>query len=124
MPALLRQMGSHEVWVLGTPIYWLGPTAQFKAFIDRWHAPWAGVDTRRLFDGRRVVLATSMESPKPGSAQPTIAMLTGAFGDLGIAMVDHVVAAGRSPSETGPLPDGVLQRAYRAGQDLVRLTRL
>lgn len=34
MPALLDKMQHSQVWVLGTPIYWAGPTAQFKAFMD------------------------------------------------------------------------------------------
>jgi multimeric flavodoxin WrbA len=36
MPALLEKMKHSSVWVLGTPVYWWGPTAQFKAFLDRW----------------------------------------------------------------------------------------
>jgi hypothetical protein len=34
---LLKQMQRSRVWVLSTPIYWLGPIVQFKAFIDRWY---------------------------------------------------------------------------------------
>jgi multimeric flavodoxin WrbA len=37
MPALLKKMERSQVWVLGTPVYWWGPTAQFKAFLDRWY---------------------------------------------------------------------------------------
>ena len=36
MAGLLEQMQRSDVWVLGTPVYWWGPTAQFKAFLDRW----------------------------------------------------------------------------------------
>lgn len=34
MPALLEQMERSRVWVPGTPVYYQGPTAQFKAFVD------------------------------------------------------------------------------------------
>lgn len=37
MVALLDKMRQSKAWVLGTPVYWGGPTAQFKAFIDRWY---------------------------------------------------------------------------------------
>lgn len=85
MSALPVQMEDHSVWVLGTPIYWLGPTSVFKAFLDRWFAPWSGSSTKRLFEGRRAILVTSMESTKPGSAQPTIDMLTGTLSYLGVS---------------------------------------
>ncbi len=32
---LLDKMEQTQLWVLGTPIYWWGPTAQFKIFLDR-----------------------------------------------------------------------------------------
>jgi multimeric flavodoxin WrbA len=38
MCALLEQMAQSDVWVLGTPVYYWGPTAQFKAFLDRWYS--------------------------------------------------------------------------------------
>jgi multimeric flavodoxin WrbA len=39
MDELLPLMEEHQVWVLGTPVYWWGATAQMKVFIDRWFAP-------------------------------------------------------------------------------------
>ncbi|MHA2021933.1 MAG: flavodoxin family protein, partial [Candidatus Thorarchaeota archaeon] len=37
MEDLVTKMKNSDVLVLGTPIYWWGPTAQFKAFLDRWY---------------------------------------------------------------------------------------
>ena len=42
MQALLEKMERSQAWVLGTPVYWWGPTAQFKAFLDGGMAPTAG----------------------------------------------------------------------------------
>ena len=39
MSSLFEKMEQSDVWILGTPIYWWGPTAQFKAFLDRWYHP-------------------------------------------------------------------------------------
>ena len=52
MAALLDKMQEAQVWVLGTPVYWWGPTAQFKAFLDRWY----GSDRKAVFPGKRVIL--------------------------------------------------------------------
>ncbi|MHA1943032.1 MAG: flavodoxin family protein [Candidatus Thorarchaeota archaeon] len=55
MATLIELMEKSDVWVLGTPIYWWGPSAQFKAFLDRWY----GVD-QRLFQGKQVILTIPM----------------------------------------------------------------
>ena len=34
MEDLLAKMKSSSVWVLGTPVYWWGPSAQLKAFVE------------------------------------------------------------------------------------------
>ncbi|MHA1138485.1 MAG: flavodoxin family protein [Candidatus Thorarchaeota archaeon] len=54
---LISKMEVCEVWILGTPVYWWGPTAQLKAFIDRWY----GVN-RDIFKNRKVALAIPLES--------------------------------------------------------------
>ena len=88
MVALLEKMKQSEVWVLGTPVYWWGPTAQFKAFIDRWY----GVE-RGVFRGRRVILAI----PLGGSehyARHTLGMLTDILDYLGSLQSSVLLAAG------------------------------
>ena len=35
MTPLYDKLFQSDVWVLGTPVYWWGPSAQLKAFIDR-----------------------------------------------------------------------------------------
>jgi len=54
MAGLVDRMRDFTAWVMGTPVYWWGPTAQFKAFLDRWYM----FDQRRdIFRKRRVVFA-------------------------------------------------------------------
>ena len=38
MSSLYDKLYGSDCIVLGTPIYWWGPSAQMKAFIDRWYA--------------------------------------------------------------------------------------
>ncbi len=37
--ALRQQMLAGDCVVFGTPLYWYGPSAQMKAFLDRWVCP-------------------------------------------------------------------------------------
>ena len=117
MPTLLEQMERSQVWVLGTPIYWWGPTAQFKAFIDRWRP--AGAGRIVTFKGRRVILIIPLEDTDAGTARHTIGMLTDMLDYLKMELFTTVVAPGvLHRGEVREHPD-VLAQARRAGQEAV-----
>ena len=117
MPALLEQMERSQVWVLGTPIYWWGPTAQFKAFIDRWRP--AGAGRIVTFKGRRVILIIPLEDTDAGTARHTVGMLTDMLDYLKMELLTTVVAPGvLHRGEVREHPD-VLARARRAGREAV-----
>jgi len=82
MQALTERMRLHGSWVLGLPVYWWGPTAQFKAFLDRWYL----LDQRRdIFGGRRVAFAIPSRGG-PANAQHTVGILEEVAAYLGM---DH-----------------------------------
>ena len=113
MPRLLEQMEQSQVWVLGTPIYWWGPTAQFKAFLDRWYG--AGQVT---FKGRCVVLVI----PLGGSAhfaRHTVGMLTDILDYVRAELVATVLAPGASRLGAVRGHTDVLAAAHRAGREAV-----
>ena len=113
MAALLEQMDKSEVWVLGTPVYWWGPTAQFKAFLDRFY----GAHTV-TFKGRRVILVI----PLGGSAQYaryTVGMLTDVLNYLGTDLVATVVAPGSEGLGSVRRNTTVLAQARSAGRNVI-----
>lgn len=113
MPALLEQMQRSPVWVLGTPVYWWGPTAQFKAFLDRWYGA-----RQVTFAGRRVILAI----PLGGSAsyaQHTVGMLTDTLDYLQTELVATVLAPGAYDLGAVRRHADVLAQARRAGKGAV-----
>jgi multimeric flavodoxin WrbA len=115
MPALLEQMERSQVWVLGTPIYWWGPTAQFKAFIDRWY----GAGDIVTFKGRRAILIIPLEDTDVRTARHTKGMLTDVLDYLKMELFATVVAPGvLHPGEVREHLD-VLARARRAGQEAI-----
>jgi NAD(P)H-dependent FMN reductase len=115
MQVLLEQMERSQIWVLGTPLYWWGPSAQLKAFLDRWR----GFCQNGLFKGRRVVLAMPMEDAKEAAACYAIGMLAEVCAHLEMDLLTTVVAPGvRDAGEVREHPD-VLAVARRAGWDAV-----
>ena len=94
MGALLEEMERSDVWVLGTPVYWWGATAQFKVFLDRWYAPWHGAETKRVFEDKRIVLVVAMGDTDRTTADPVLAMFERSLAFLGLDRVATVLGVG------------------------------
>ena len=114
MSALLEQMWRCQVWVLGTPVYWWGPSAQFKTFLDRWYS------ARQIkFQGRRAILAIPLGDTDTSTARHAVGMLADALAYLKMDLAATVLAPGvLDPGEVRRTPD-VLAAARRAGREVV-----
>ena len=113
-PTLFERMQGSQAWVLGTPVYWWGPTAQFKAFLDRWYM---AASHRDVFRGRRVVFAVP-SGGGPSYANHTVGLLEEVAAYLGM---DHrgtlAIAAGSRGDVRGQVK--VMERARELGRLLV-----
>ena len=119
MAALLEQMERCQVWVLGTPIYWWGPTAQLKAFIDRWYGVKWGENQGEMFIGRRAILVIPLGDTYAGSTRHTVGMFEDILAYLGIEHLDTIVASGvLDRGDVRKHPD-VLAKAYQAGREAI-----
>jgi multimeric flavodoxin WrbA len=117
MDGLLDRMRRARVWVLGTPVYWWGPSAQFKAFLDRWYSKVFLPADRELFAGRRVILTIPLGDPDAAVARHTVGMLTDALAYTRMELFATIVAAGvNDRGEVRRHPD-VLAAARQAGRD-------
>jgi multimeric flavodoxin WrbA len=119
MPALLEKMARSTVWVLGTPVYWWGPTAQFKTFLDRWYSKIFLPADRAMFQGRRVVLVIPLGDTDAQVARHTVGMLTDALKYTQARLLATVLAPGvNGAGEVRGHPD-ILATARRAGRAAV-----
>jgi multimeric flavodoxin WrbA len=117
MSALLEQMRRSDAWVLGTPVYWWGPSAQFKTFLDRWYQ--TDPQTEATFKGRRVIVVVSLGDTDVGAARHTVGMLTDTLAYLEAEIFATVLAPGvLDPGQVREHPD-VLAAAYRAGREVL-----
>jgi hypothetical protein len=114
MPTLLEQMQHSQIWVLGTPVYWSGPTAQFKAFLDRWYS------ARRIeFEEPRAILVMPMGEPDIRYADCTVQTVRTALAYLKVDLFATVLAPNVwGLGEVRKYPD-VIEAAYHAGQESV-----
>jgi multimeric flavodoxin WrbA len=90
MEELATKMKNSDVLVLGTPVYWWGPTAQFKAFLDRWY----GVYDQGIFNGKETVFVIPLEDTTESSYNPILNMFKAIMAYLHMSHVATVLAPG------------------------------
>jgi multimeric flavodoxin WrbA len=113
MHALLEQMAQSDVWVLGTPVYYWGPTAQFKAFVDRWYGAGKAVD----FKGKRVILIIPLGSGSEYDARHTAGMLEDALAWQKTELLTTILVPGVMKRGAVRERPEVLASARQAGHD-------
>ena len=117
MPALMEKMIDSDIWVLGTPIYYWGPTGQFKTFVDRWHCRYHG--KIGAVPEYRVILAMPFENPDPKIAQHTVGMMKDTLNYIKADLFRTILAPGmHKVGDVSQHPD-VLAAARRSGFDAV-----
>jgi multimeric flavodoxin WrbA len=115
MESLFTKMGKSSVWVLGTPVYWWGPTAQFKAFLDRWYAKIFRSEDAALFRGKRVILVIPMGDTDAKTARHTVGMFQDALNYVRAEIYATVLAT--NVNDRGEVREqaDLLTEAYQIG---------
>jgi multimeric flavodoxin WrbA len=119
MQELVSNMVASEVWVLATPVCWWGPSAQMKAFVDRWYGPWHDPRTRAAFAGKRAVLVVTLGDTDPKTARHVVGMFDDALAYLGATLTASVVAPGVSAPTDAANRSDLLATARAAGREAV-----
>ena len=112
--SILDKMKESSVWVIGTPVYWWGPTAQMKAFIDRWY----GVD-RAIFRGKEIILAVSSNGG-PSYARLTVEMLESIIPYLDMRHIATLQASGTTGRDYVKNNPALMEKALKIGREVVR----
>lgn len=112
MSALLEKMAQSELWVLGTPVYWWGPTAQFKAFLDRWYHP-----KHQEFKGKRVILVIPLGGGHERYARHTVGILLDVLDYLNMELVETVLAPGFNRRGEVRNDTKLLTKAHYSGRE-------
>ncbi len=115
MKMVIVKMQESQAWVLGTPIYWWGPSAQFKAFLDRWVSI-----PRTLFRGKKTILTIPCGGGSESYARHTVDMLDDILSYLGMEHFATILAPGFGKrGEVRSAPD-ILSAARQAGNDIIK----
>lgn len=119
--ALMTSVYEADLLVLGTPLYWYGPSAQLKAVLDRWSCllDRDELGFRERMRGKRTVLLVAQGERGFYEAAPCLQMLEWSLRYLEMPLAARVVVVGHARADY--TTDGRQRRQVRAaGGDLVR----
>lgn len=118
MRDVYAKIAACETIVLGTPVYWYGPTALMKAFIDRF--VYFNCETNRpMVRGKRAVVAVVLEETHEETWRPVIEFFEKSLGYLEMELTETIVAPGVGDKGAIRQQPQRLDEAYRLGGRLV-----
>jgi multimeric flavodoxin WrbA len=117
MDALYNKIAESDALVFGTPVYWYGPTALMKGFIDRFvyfNCP----ENRSKVKGKPAVIAVPFEEETLGAADLVVGLFEKSLEYLEMRLAGQVLVPG--VAKRGEVRDHtqVMDECYRLGQDL------
>lgn len=115
MNALYPKIIGCDVIVLGTPVFWYGPTALMKAFVDRFvyfNCP----ENRALLAGKTAVTIIPLEETDPDTWAPVADFFARSLRYLELPLTGAIIAPGvEAKGEILEWPEK-LQEAYEMGK--------
>lgn len=117
MAALFPKIAESDVLVFGTPVYWYGPTALLKAFLDRF-VYFNSPATRSQITGKSAVLAVPFEEDNLDTASILVEMFQRSFQYMEIPLAAKLLVPG--VTRKGEVLDkpAVIEEAMRIGRQL------
>lgn len=116
MQKVYAQILKSDCLVLGTPIYWLGATAQMKTFIDRWYALLDANYNTKL-KGKSAIIITVCGAPEISMTDFAVQTFEKMFGFIGIELKGKITTSAREKAEVLK-NKAVLEEAFSIGTQL------
>ncbi|OGW38288.1 MAG: hypothetical protein A2Y97_04715 [Nitrospirae bacterium RBG_13_39_12] len=108
-----------DVIVLGTPVYWYGPTALMKCFIDRFvyfNCP----ENRAKIRGKLAAVAVPFEEENPKTADLLIKFFEKSLQYLEMKLIGKILVPGVSRRGDILKKADLLEKAYKLGKRLAK----
>ena len=117
MQPIYSQIATADAIVFGTPVYWYGPTALMKAFVDRFVYFNCG-HNRPKIRGKRAVVAVVLEEESKSTWQPVVEFFDHCFAYLKLRPAGTIVVPGVRPKGAIRAKPERLEQAYHLGASL------
>jgi multimeric flavodoxin WrbA len=103
-----------DVIVFGTPVYWYGPTALMKGFIDRF-VYFNCTENRVKIKGKSAVIAVPFEEEDPETVAPLVVFFEKCFQYLQINLIGKIIVPGVGRKGEILQKEARLEEAYELG---------
>jgi len=119
MNSLYRKIAEADVLVFGTPVYWYGPTALMKTFIDRlvwFNCP----ENRSVIRGKTAAYVIPFEETGQETADPLVRMLEMSIAYLELRNGGGVIAPGMGAKDAVKGSPDILDKCRLLGIELAK----
>jgi multimeric flavodoxin WrbA len=116
MQLLGQKLAQADLWLIATPIYWWGPTAQLKLVIDRWYSLYREYNLA----GKKAAIIITMGDTEYQTAIPTILMFEMAFSYLKMDSNQPLVVTAHDKNDVAN-DKVLLEKAYNYGVEISKL---
>ncbi|MHA1443983.1 MAG: flavodoxin family protein [Candidatus Hodarchaeales archaeon] len=114
-----KKMEESSTWIIGTPVYWWGPTAIMKAFIDRWYQHNI---TSQFFRDKSMILVVASGGESESYSRHVVGMMEDITKYVGLVLKDKIICTGVGKrGDVNNRPD-VLEKALNAGRKIFEKT--
>lgn len=117
MKALYPKIAECDTLVLGTPVYWYGPTAIMKCFIDRFVYFNCAVNRSRI-RGKAAVIAVPFEDKTLETSNLVVDFFCKSLDYLEMKLVDKIVVPAVTKRGEVGNRKRIMDKCYRLGQRL------
>jgi multimeric flavodoxin WrbA len=107
-----------DIIIFGTPVYWYGPTALMKGFIDRFvffNCP----ENRVKIRGKMAILVVPFEEEKVETAESLIKMFEKSFDYLEMKLIEKIIVPGVGDKGEVLKKQDILNSCYELGKNLL-----
>ncbi|MFX0139442.1 MAG: flavodoxin family protein [Candidatus Hodarchaeota archaeon] len=104
----------NDIILFGTPVYWYGPTALIKAFLDRFvyfNCP----ENRAKLKGKSAVIAVPFEEDNIETADLLVRMFEKSFQYLEIPLIEKIIVPGVTKKGEIIKKEEIIQKCYNLG---------
>jgi multimeric flavodoxin WrbA len=120
--ALMEEVLASDCVIFGTPLYWFGPSAQMKAFLDRWVCRMAFDEEgfRATMKGKKCMLAVPHQDTQLSGAEHLFAIMEKTFAFMEMAYLGKIQTVAWRRWETGK-DEVALKHAFELGARLAEM---
>ncbi len=119
MNDIYQKIIESDVIIFGTPVYWYGPTALMKGFIDRF-VYFNCAANRKKIRGKSAVIAVPFEEENPETAAGVVSFFEKSFEYLQIKLVGKIIVPGVSGKGEILEKTDMLEEGYELGRRLAK----